>query len=63
MYELAAAKKPKDETNPVNRIENMSRKTSIEKAMPWIVGISGILTITTLALALWDRVESPKKKR
>ena len=37
-----------------------ARKTGIEKAIPFIVAISGVLTIATLSLALIDRKKKPR---
>lgn len=44
------------------RILQFSNKRGIEKAMPFIVGISGLLTIATLGMALYDRYNNQGKK-
>ena len=41
----------------------MTQRTPIERAMPYIVGISGMLTIATLVLSLYDRAEKSKRAK
>ena len=64
--QLAAVEKPIKQPKPgggINaRIAQLSEKRGIEKAMPFIVGISGLLTIATLGMALYDRYNKSGKK-
>lgn len=63
--QLAAVEKPTKQPKPGSveaRIAQFSEKRGIEKAMPFIVGISGLLTIATLGMALYDRYNKSGKK-
>lgn len=41
----------------------MAQRSPVERAMPYIVGVSGLLTIATLALSLSDRAKKKRGKK
>ena len=44
------------------QMAQFGQKQGIEKFMPWIVGLSGLLTIMTLTMAITDRYKKGAKK-
>jgi hypothetical protein len=60
--QLGAVQKPPKPGGIDDKIAQFSQKRGIEKAMPFIVGISGLLTIATLGMALYDRYNKQGNK-